>query len=112
MHAMNMEKLIGLDLGYFNQIGSAIWSSQGIHTPWKIHIERSNEGLERCFSIAKRVIFRFQPLIFRGVHCHTLFSFCSEPVASHFCSIAGIRKGYDFLSPGCYLALGWFQEIW
>ena len=47
MHAMNMEKLIGLGLGYFNQIGSAIWSSQGIHTPWKIHMERSNEGLER-----------------------------------------------------------------
>ena len=30
--------------------------------------------------------------------------FCSESVASYFCSIAGIRKGYDFLSPGCLLS--------
>ena len=36
------------------------------HTiPWKINMEPTNGGVERCFSI-KTVMFRFQPFIFQG----------------------------------------------
>ena len=45
-------------------------------------------------------------------HLYTFqFSVLSQ-LQVFFVSIAQIRKGYDFVSPGCYLALGWFQEIW
>ena len=76
----------------------------GRDAPWKIHMEPKDGGLVQIiyihiFFLFKQVMFRFQPLIFRGVHPDSNSSNCSEEM---YCFFIPESKG-KLMKHGCVL---------